>query len=67
MTASTEAGIEEFSNETGGKHSMADDTVSTPTPPEPDQPEQGTPEKTDGVHPHDSGWPQVHVTVDEQA
>jgi hypothetical protein len=62
MTASTELGVEDFNDETGGN---VTETVPTPEPQEPDQ--QGKSEKTGGVQPHDSGMPHGNVLTDDQA
>jgi hypothetical protein len=61
MTASTDAGVQEFNDETGGKHAKTEETVPTPEPQEPDQ--QGT-STNGGVQPHESGWPSAHILTD---
>jgi len=67
MTASTEAGVEEFNDETGSEQGKVADTVSTPTPQEPDQPEEDTPKKTGGVQPRDNGIPHGHILTEDES
>jgi hypothetical protein len=64
MTASTDAGVQEFNDETGGKHAKAAETVPTPEPQEPDQ--QATTSTNGGVQPHDSGWPSAHILTEDE-